>query len=72
MASLRPISLPRQWPRHVKAGILHAISLAGVALSYARGRASGRRRLLIRVLRFSACPRHPGLSFALDTTSKVP
>ena len=45
MANRRQICLPRQWPEHVKAGILHAISLAGVAVSYARGRATGRRRL---------------------------
>ncbi len=40
MPSSPPIRLPRQWPEHVKAGILHAISLAGVVLSYARGRAN--------------------------------
>ena len=39
------IRLPKQWSRHVKAGVLHAISLASVAMSYARGRATGRRRL---------------------------
>ena len=45
MAVGPPIRLPRQWSRHVKAGVLHAISLASVAISYARGRATGRRRL---------------------------
>ena len=45
MATPRPIRLPRQWPEHVKAGILHAISLASVVLTSARGRAVGRRRL---------------------------
>jgi transposase-like protein len=45
MAGHRPIRLPKQWSKHVKAGVLHAISLAGVALAYARGRAAGRRRL---------------------------
>ena len=40
-----PIRLPRQWSKHVKSGVLHAISLASIALSYARGRATGRRRL---------------------------
>jgi len=45
MAGHRPIRLPRQWPRHVKLGILHAISLVSVVLSYARGRATSRRRL---------------------------
>jgi len=43
------IRLPRQWPRHVKSGILHAISLASVVLSYARGRATSRRRLRARL-----------------------
>jgi hypothetical protein len=36
---------PAQWPAHVKSGILHAISLASVVLSYARGRATSQRRL---------------------------
>ncbi len=38
----RPIRLPKQWPEHVKSGILHAISLASVVLSFARGRAMGK------------------------------
>ena len=37
-----PIRLPKQWPEHVKTGILHAISLASVALTIARGRAISR------------------------------
>jgi hypothetical protein len=41
----RPNRIPRQWPEHIKSGILHAISPASVVLSYARGRATGRRRL---------------------------
>ena len=45
MAARRPIRLPAQWPAHVKSGVLHAISLASVVLSYARGRAEGRHRL---------------------------
>jgi transposase InsO family protein len=45
MAGPGSIRLPKQWSQHVKAGILHAISLASVAISYARGRATGRRRL---------------------------
>ncbi len=45
MAVRRPIRLPRQWPEHVKSGILQAISLASVVLSYARGRGTGRHRL---------------------------
>ena len=39
MSARRPIRLPKQWPAHVKSGVLHAISLASVVLSYARGRA---------------------------------
>ena len=40
MPSPPSISLPGQWPEHVKSGILHAISLAGVALpgTYYSGR----------------------------------
>ena len=45
----RRITLPRQWPDHIKSGILHAISLASVALSYARGRATSRRRLRVQL-----------------------
>jgi hypothetical protein len=43
------IRLPKQWPAHVKSGILHAISLASVTLLYARGRATGRRRLRVQL-----------------------
>jgi len=45
MANRSTIRLPRQWPRHVKSGILHAISLASVVVSFARGHAAGRHRL---------------------------
>ena len=45
MAPRPPIRLPRQWSRHVKLGILHAISLASVVVTVARGRTIGRRRL---------------------------
>ncbi len=45
MATRRQIRLPRQWPEHIKSGMLHAISLASVVLSFARSRATGRRRL---------------------------
>ena len=45
MAVRPPIRLPSQWPRHVKSGILHAISLASVVVAVARGRALGRKRL---------------------------
>jgi transposase InsO family protein len=43
------IRLPKQWPAHVKSGVLHAISLASVVLSYARGHAKGRRRLRVEL-----------------------
>ena len=43
MPSPPTIRLPRHRPEHVKSGILHAISLAGVVLSYARGLATGHR-----------------------------
>ncbi len=49
MASRRQIRLPRQWPEHVKSGILHAISLASVAFTIARSRATSRRRLQAEV-----------------------
>ena len=39
------IRLPRQWREHVRSGVISAISLASVAISFARGRATGRRRL---------------------------
>ena len=45
MASRWQIRLPRQWREHVKSGILHAISLASVALTVARSRATSRKRL---------------------------
>jgi len=45
MAARPPIRLPRQCSRHVKLGILHAISLASVVVTVARGRPIGRRRL---------------------------
>ena len=49
MASRPLIRLPRQWPEHIKSGVLHAISLASVVLSYARGRADGRGRLRVQL-----------------------
>ncbi len=45
MVVRRPLLLPKQWPTHVKSGVLHAISLASVVLTFARSRATGRRRL---------------------------
>jgi hypothetical protein len=38
MASERSIPLPRGWSKHVKSGLLHAISLAAMALTIARSR----------------------------------
>jgi hypothetical protein len=46
MPKRRQIRLPDQWPDHIKSGVIHAVALASVAISYARGRAAGRRRLL--------------------------
>lgn len=45
MHSKPTIRLPRQWPRHVKAGMIHAIALASTAIVAARGRVAGRHRL---------------------------
>ena len=45
MAKRPSIRLPQQWPKHIKSGVLHAISLASVVLAYARANAAGRRRL---------------------------
>ena len=80
MADRRPIRLPRQWPNHVKSNIPHAISLASVVLSYARGRATGRRRLCAqlgiasrslrrRIRRSRPIPIH---DFAATSTCKTP
>ena len=49
MGKRAPIRLPRQWPKHVRSGVLHAISLASVVLTYARGHATGRRRLITQL-----------------------
>ncbi len=49
MSARRPLRLPKQWPEHIKSGILHAISLASVALTIARSRATSRRRLQAEV-----------------------
>jgi len=38
MPSQRSIPLPRGWSKHIKFGLLHAISLAAMALTVARGR----------------------------------
>jgi transposase InsO family protein len=45
MAKSCPIRLPDQWPEHVKSGVLHAISLASVAIAAAHGWAAGRDQL---------------------------
>ena len=39
----RPIPLPRGWPKIVRSGVLHAISLAATALAAAWSRASTSR-----------------------------
>lgn len=49
MARVHPIPLPSDWPKHAKSGLLQAISLASVTLSYARGRATGRKALRARL-----------------------
>ena len=49
MASRPQIRLPAQWSRHIKSGVLHAISLAGVALTCARVRAAGHDRLRVQL-----------------------
>lgn len=46
------IPLPQDWPHHVKAGVIHVISLAQVALTGARARA--RRRGIVARLRAKA------------------
>ncbi len=38
MPSQRSTPLPRGWPNHIKSGLLHAISLAAMALTVARSR----------------------------------
>jgi putative transposase len=43
------ISLPEDWPGHVRSGILHVISLAQLALTAARARARKRARLRAKV-----------------------
>ncbi len=49
MAKRPSIRLPRQWPKHIKSGVLHAISLASVILVYARANAAGGRRLTTKL-----------------------
>ena len=50
MASKAPrIPLPEDWSKHVKSGILHVISLARVALTAARARASKKRGIVHRL-----------------------
>ncbi|MHC4450661.1 MAG: DDE-type integrase/transposase/recombinase [Planctomycetota bacterium] len=39
------IRLPRQWPEHVKSGILHAVALASVAMTAVHTRTARRHRL---------------------------
>ena len=49
MATPWPIRLPRQWKKHVRSGVLHAISLAGTVLTVTLCAATGRRRLQAEV-----------------------
>ena len=43
MASRHSAPLPMGWPNHIKSGLLHAISLAAIALTIARSRGIGCR-----------------------------
>ena len=43
MASRHSVPLPRSWSNHIKSGLLHAISLAAMALIVARSRSTGYR-----------------------------
>jgi transposase InsO family protein len=43
------ISLPKHWSRHIKSAVLHAISLASMAFTAARGKASREKALVIRL-----------------------
>jgi hypothetical protein len=45
----RPTRLPEHWPDLIKSGVLHAISLASVVLSHARGRADAHARLRVQL-----------------------
>lgn len=49
MAKRPSIRLPQQWPKHIKSGVLHAISLASVVLAFARGHATGRHSLAAKL-----------------------
>ena len=50
MAKKAPsIPLPTDWPKHVKAGILHVIALAQVALMAARARSAAKRDSFARL-----------------------
>ena len=43
------IPLPTDWPKHVKAGILHVIALAQVVLAAARARSATKRDIIARL-----------------------
>lgn len=45
----QPLRLPKQWPKHVKSAILHAVAMASVAVAFARGRETGNRRRLAQL-----------------------
>ncbi len=47
--SVPRIPLPKDWSKHVKSGIVHVISLAQMALTAARGRASRSPSALVRL-----------------------
>lgn len=49
MAARHSFPLPNQWTRHIKAGMLHAISLASVAITAAQGRLADRDQLRARL-----------------------
>ena len=47
--SLKDVPLPKSWASGVKAGVLHAISLAHLVIIYARGWATNSRNARIRL-----------------------
>lgn len=43
------LPLPRRWPKRVRSAVLHAISLARVSLTCARGWAANNRNARVRL-----------------------
>ena len=43
------VRLPRSWPEYVKSAVLHAISLAHLAITYARAKGFKSRSLVVRL-----------------------